>query len=159
MWLPLGPHCLDPGNLARYPWKWPKPVSQAWSVSLDSIYCLLWPVAPARSFPSCFLWQKWAFPSNPGCLLALTITLALLWLMPGYNIRDLRKGRRIQGSVWAYPSPLADKGGYDLEGISKNGETGPQKPLWSRTGYATQVLLLQSSWGIISRGPDCQLEF
>lgn len=45
-----------------------------------------------------------------------------------------------------YLRPLADKD-RDMEGTSKNGETGPQRPLWSRTRYTTKVLLLQPSWG------------
>lgn len=68
-----------------------------------------------RVLPVMLPLAKRAFFSNPDCLLALTITFALLWLMSRHDIRDSRKERRIQGSVWAYPSPLADKGGYDLE--------------------------------------------
>lgn len=34
-----------------------------------------------------------------------------------------------------------------MEGISKNGETGPQSPLWSRIKQTTEVLSLQPSWG------------
>lgn len=62
-------------------------------------------MTPARSFLSCFLWQKWPHPSNPDGLLALTVTLALLLLRLSHGIRGLRKARRIKGSAWAFPSP------------------------------------------------------
>lgn len=65
-------------------------------------------------------------PLNRACLEALTMTFALLLLRPGHDIWSLRKGRGIKGYACAYP--LADKD-QGLDSISKNGETGPQRPL------------------------------
>ena len=64
-------------------------------------------------------------PLNTACLVTLTMTLALLLVRPGRDIWGLRQRKGLKGSAWAYP--LADKD-QGLDGISKNGETGPQRP-------------------------------
>lgn len=94
--------------------------------------------------PSCYL-------PNPGCLLALTLTFALVLLC-----RGLRKGRRDESTgSWIYPGTPADKGDQDLGITSMSEDTGPKDTI-NHTDFAFTVFLGQAD---TPRGPDGRREF